>query len=154
MPGTPAHPRARYTKAQKAQAVGQALSTSVEATAEAMGVPRSTIRYWVDHPEFAELRQTTRDQLADQLWATIQVGVAEVAKGLRSPDAPLRDKVVAVGVLYDKHALLTGAATSRTESRDLTGTLSDVELVAALREAERLTEQAGTPVPDPGEAAG
>lgn len=139
MPGTPAHPRARYTKAQKAQAVGQALTQGLTATAEATGIPKGTIHYWTQHPEFAQLRQTTRDQLADQLWATIQLGVTEVAKGLRDPDAPLRDKVVALGVLYDKHALLTGAATSRTESRDLTGTLSDAELVAAVREAERVT---------------
>lgn len=138
MPGTPEHPRRRYTKAQRAAAVADAITSSAEAASERAGIPRSTLRYWLDDPEFAELRQTTRDQLADQLWTTIQVGVAEVSKGLRNPDAPLRDKVIAVGVLYDKHALLTGAATSRSESRDITGTISDAELAAALREASRL----------------
>ena len=138
MPGTTAHPRARYTKAEKAAAVTRSLGEGTQRTAEAMGIPESTVRYWVNHPEFAALRETTRDQLAEQLWATLQVGVSEVAKGLRDPDVPLRDKVVAVGVIYDKHALLTGAATSRSESRDLTGTLSDADIRDAVRAAERI----------------
>jgi len=130
--------RRRYTKTEKAKAVGQAFATNVEAASEALGIPRTTIIGWTERPEYDVLRQTTRDQLADQLWTTIQIGVEEVAKGLRDPDAPLRDKVVAVGVLYDKHALLTGAATSRTESRDITGSITDAELVATLRSAESL----------------
>lgn len=145
MPRPTAH--ARYTKAQKAQAVAAATLTTVQAAAESTGVPRSTLRYWLDDPEFAALRQKSRDEVADQMWATIQIGLTEIAKGMRDPDAPLRDKVMAVGVLYDKRALLTGDATSRTESRDLTGTLSDAELLAAVKEAERLATGAGAPAP-------
>lgn len=141
--------RARYTRAQKAQAVAAATLTSVEAAADTQGIPRSTLRYWMDDPEFNELRQRTRDEVADTMWATIQLGIAEVAKGLRDPDAPLRDKVVALGVLYDKRALLTGDATSRSENRDITGTLSDRELIDAIREAERLAGGAGTAEPAP-----
>lgn len=154
MPGTAAHPRARYTKEQKAQAVTAALTSSTEAAAEQTGIPRSTLRYWLEHPEFAELRQTTRDALAEQMWATIQIGVAEVARGIKDADTPFRDKVIALGVLYDKHALLTGAATSRSESRDLTGTLSDAELVAAVREAERLASGEGASPEAAGASAG
>jgi hypothetical protein len=146
--------RRRYTRTEKAEAVGQAIATSAEVASEQTGIPATTIRYWAKHPDFAELRETTRDQLADELWATIQVGVSEVAKGLRAPDVPLRDKVVALGVLYDKHALLTGAATSRSESRDITGTVSDAELVAAVREAEHLTGAGRTPAPVEGTPEG
>lgn len=150
----PGPSRRRYSKAEKAQAVGQALATSTEAAAETLDVPESTIRYWVNHPEFADLRATTREQMADQLWATIQLAASEVAKGLRDPETPLRDKTVALGVLYDKHALLTGAATTRSESRDITGTLSDTDLIAAVREADRIAGGDGTPPAPAAEAAG
>src|SRR5688500_17942752 len=127
----------RYTKAQKAEAVATATMTSAEAASDTLGIPQNTIRYWLDKPEFAELRTKTRDAVADEFWTAIQIGLEEVANGLRG-DAPFRDKAVALGILYDKHALLTGGATGRTESRDLTGTISDGDIIAAVREAEAL----------------
>jgi hypothetical protein len=126
----------------------------VPATAEAMGIPETTIRYWLDDPAFVALREKTREEVADRMWAAIQVGVDEIAKGLRDPDAPLRDKATATGILYDKHALLTGGATTRSESRDITGSLTDGELIAAVREAQRITGDGGTPSEAPLEAAG
>ena len=133
----------RYTKAQKADAVAAATLSNVPAVAEAMDIPETTIRYWLDSPEFVELRNKTRDEVGERLWSAIQVGIDEVAKGLRS-DAPLRDKATAVGILYDKHALLTGGATGRTESRDITGTLSDSDVATAIRYADDLTRGSGT----------
>lgn len=131
--------RRRYSKTDKAAVVAQAFHTSTKAASEVSGVPRSTIRYWLDDPEFAALRHETHEAVAEQFWAAIQVGLKEVAKGLVDPDTALRDKSVALGILYDKHALLTGGATARSESRDITDTLSDPDLIAAIREAERLT---------------
>lgn len=148
--------RRRYTKGQKAEAVAVATMTNTKAAAETTGIPRKTIAYWLDDPEFANLRHETRDAVADEFWAAIQVGLKEVANGLRDPDAPLRDKSVALGILYDKHALLTGGATGRTESRDLTGSISDGDIIAAVREAEALTvagdsgSQAEDPIPAEG----
>lgn len=133
----------RYSEAEKAEAVAAATMHGAEAASEQLGIPRTTIIYWLDKPEFVALRQKTRDEVAERMWAAIQVGVDEIAKGLRDPDAPLRDKAMATGVLYDKHALLTGGATGRTESRDITGTISDGELAAAIREAERITGEGG-----------
>lgn len=135
----------RYTKTQKAQAVAAATMTNTEAASESTGIPQSTIRYWLDQPEFAELRTKTRDEVGEQFWAAIQMGLKEVANGLRDPLAPLRDKATALGILYDKHALLTGGATGRTESRDITGSLSDADLIAAIREADRIASGEGTP---------
>lgn len=143
----------RYSKAEKAHAVGQALATNTLAAAESLGIPRTTLRQWLGDPAYDELRHKTRDVVADELWASIQLGIREVARGITG-DAPLRDKVVAFGILYDKHALLTGAATSRSESRDLTGTLSDPELIAALREAEHLARGDGAPAPSAGPPEG
>lgn len=135
--------RRRYTKREKASAVAKASLTSTEAAAEATGIPRTTIAYWLDKPEFVALRQKTRDQVADEMWAAIQVGVREIAKGL-SDEAPLRDKATAVGILYDKHALLTGGATGRTESRDITGSLSDNDVLGAIQAAADLTSGSGS----------
>ena len=135
-----ASPRRRYTKTEKAQAVAQATLTSTEAAAETMGIPRKTIAYWLDRPEFAELRQKTRDGVADEFWATIQVGVHRVAELLPKTD-DLQKVATAVGILYDKHALLTGGATGRTESRELND-LPDTAYIDAVREAKRLTESA------------
>lgn len=127
----------RYTKSEKVAAVGQAVMQGQREAAERLGIPETTLAYWMHHPEFVALRSKTRDDVADELWATIQIGIREVAKGIVG-DAPLRDKATALGILYDKHALLTGGATNRTEARDLTGTLADIDIVSAIREAEHL----------------
>lgn len=145
--------RRRYSKPDKSRAVGLAMLKGVNAASEELGIPNTTLSYWMRHPEFQELRSKSRDDVAEQMWATIQIGVVEVARGIVG-DAPLRDKVVALGVLYDKHALLTGAATARTESRDITGTLSDRELIDALHTAERILREGGTADAPAGEAAG
>jgi hypothetical protein len=144
-------PRRRYTKSQKAQAVAAATLTSVEAAAASTGIPRTTIDYWMDRPEFVELRQKSREAVADEMWTAVQIGVREVVKGL-SGDAPLRDKATAVGILYDKHALLMGMATTRSESRDLTGTLADGDLISAVREAEQIAGDRRAQAADPVEA--
>jgi hypothetical protein len=39
-------------------------------------------------------------------------------------NAPLRDKAIAVGVLFDKLALMRGEATSRSESKDISDDIS------------------------------
>jgi len=145
--------RRRYTAKQRAEAAGIAVVEGATRAAEDTGIPRKTIEYWLDRPEFAELRLKTRDQVADQMWAAIQIGLREVAKGLEG-EAPLRDKSVTLGILYDKHALLTGMATSRSESRDLTGTMSDAELIAAVAEADEITGEERDPVAREGAPAG
>ena len=125
-----------------------ALVDGTNRTAEALGIPKQTISNWVHDPEYAEmvgqLRTKSREDVADETWAAFQVGIREVAKGLVG-DAPLRDKAIAAGVLYDKFALMTGSATSRTEARDITGSLSDVDVIAAIHEAHALAVGAGAP---------
>lgn len=143
----------RYTRKEKAAAVAQATLTSTEAASDTTGIPESTIRYWLDKPEFAELRAKTRDQVADEFWSTIQLGVHRLAELIPRTD-DLQKVSVAVGVLYDKHALLTGSATSRTEARDITGSLSDGDIIAAIREADRIAGGEGTAPETPSEAPG
>ena len=133
--------------------MAQATLSSTEAASDATGIPESTIRYWLDKPEFAELRAKTREGVADEFWSTIQLGVHRLAELIpRTED--LQKVATAVGILYDKHALLTGSATSRTEARDITGTITDAELMDALHEAERLATGGGDPATTEGASAG
>lgn len=145
--------RRRYTAKQRAVAVGIAALSNVEAAAAETGIPRTTIDYWMDKPEFVGLRNKTRDQVADEFWSTIQLGVKRIAALIPETD-DLQKVSVATGILYDKHALLTGGATGRTESRDLTGTLSDREVIAAVAEADALASGSGVASTDQDPPAG
>jgi hypothetical protein len=139
--------RRRYTARQRAKAAGIGAVEGVTEAERQTGIPKETIQYWLTKPEFAQLRTTARETVVDQFWVGIQVGLEQVVAGFKG-DAPLKDKASALGTLYDRHALLTGGATGRTESRDLTGTISDSELSAAIREAEQITTGGGSTSPD------
>jgi len=143
--------RRRYTPKQRAEAVGLAVVHGVTETERRTGIPKETVQYWTQRPEFAHLRTTAREAVADQFWVGIQVGVEQVIAGLKDPAIPLRDKQQALATLYDRHALMTGAATARTESRDITGTLTDADLIAIVREAEQIAGTIGTAPPPSGE---
>lgn len=126
----------RYTRKQKVSAVTAAAASSVLAAAEASGIPESTLRYWLDKPEFAELRDKTREE-ASKGWEVIQ----HLALGrLREliPTMEPRDLTILAGLAVDKSQLLSGGATSRSEHRDITDGLNDHEwesLTTLLREA-------------------
>lgn len=143
-------PRRRYTAKQRAKATGIAVVEGVTEAERQTGIPKETIQYWTQKPEFAQLRTTAREVVADEFWVGVQVGIEEVIKGLQG-DAPLKEKAVAFGVVYDRYALLTGGATGRTENRDLND-LPDSAYVEAIHEWKRLTESSGErPEPTPAE---
>ncbi len=127
--------RRSYTAGQKANALGIAAANGVTAAERSTGIPKETIQYWTTKPEFAQLRTTAREMVIDQFWVAVQVGLEQVIEGLKG-DAPLKEKSVALATVYDRHALLTGGATARSESRDITGTISDAELLAAILSAD------------------
>jgi hypothetical protein len=141
-------PRRRYTAKQRAAAVGIATVEGVTEAERQTGIPKTTIQYWGDKPEFAHLRTTARDKVADEFWIGIQIGLKAVVAGFDG-DASVKDKAMALGTIYDRHALLTGMATSRSESRDLTGTMPDADLIAAVDEADAITSSGRTETEDP-----
>lgn len=138
----------KYPEDIKATAVARTLVKGSKIASEETGVPRRTIAGWVKSPAFADLRQRARDEIAEEMWVGVQVAVKEVVDGLTNPRTPLRDKAQALGVLYDRYALLMGSATVRTETRDITGTLSDAELDAAIREAQLLVRGEAVAAPE------
>ena len=132
----------RYSAKTRAAVVGLAASKGQTVASEETGIPLSTVHLWYMKPEYAELRTKTREDVADSLWTAIQIGIGEVAKGITG-DAPLRDKATALGILYDKHALMTGGATNRSENRELND-LPDSAYLGVLREADRILSGEGT----------
>lgn len=102
------------------------------------GIPKTTIQEWVNRPEFVQLRSEKKEVVGEMMWAGVQIGVKEVVKGLEG-EAKLSEKAIALGVLYDKFALLTGTATSRTES--LTGDIEDADRIKAKEVIRKATRE-------------
>jgi hypothetical protein len=129
----------RYTAREKAQAVGIAVVDGQTIAEERTGIPKETIHVWLNRPEYAPLRTTARTIVIEEFWVGIQVGLEEVVKGLRT-DAPVHQKAEALKVIADRYALLSGEATERTETRELTAEFDDGEadaIAAWLRDIAR-----------------
>ena|SRR3990170_165464 len=142
--------RRKYTAKQRAEAVGIAVVEGVTRAEETTGIPKTTIDYWTHKPEFVGFRTTAREVVVEALWVGVQVGINEVTKALRG-DAPPHQKAAALAVLYDRYALMTGQATSRSENRTLTEGLDDHERDALRRLLEEAIEAATLdPAPTPG----
>lgn len=127
--GNPKH--RRYTRRQKATAVMAATLTSSVEASETTGIPRKTIAYWLDDPEFAALRQKTRTEMAEGFTVLAQLAQARLRELL--PVMEPRDLVILLGVSTDKGQLLSGQATDRTEHRELLNDFDD-------HEREQMTE--------------
>ena len=66
-----------------------------------------------------------------------------------APAGAVQNYATSIGILIDKYRLEVGEATGRYESRDITGTLSDRDLDAAIREAEQIgSGLRGAPAPE------
>lgn len=115
----------RYTRRQKATAVMAATLTTVAAAAEETGIPATTIGYWLDQPEFGELRAKTRVEIAAGSIVLAQLAQAELSKKIKAGEVEPRDLAVIYGIAIDKGQLLAGEATARTEHRELLDGASD-----------------------------
>lgn len=133
--------RRRYTKREKAEAVGLSVVKSTRGAADELHIPESSIRYWREDPEFAQLRAETREEVASDVWATFQAGVRRVKELIPQTD-DLTKVATATGILYDKYALMSGQATQRTENADVTARLTDHETAALEDAIEGLLESA------------
>jgi len=108
-------------------AVVAAANTNTRAAAESKGMPESTLRRWLDHPDMAYLRAKTRDELAEESLALSYLAKAEFVRKIMAHEVEPRDLIVAYGIAVDKAQLLSGHATSRTEHLELTNSLDDHE---------------------------
>ncbi len=146
-----------YSEPEKAQAVGTALTIGDVKASALLGIPRRTIGAWRLRPEFQQLREAAATEVASEMWRGVQIGVRSVIDGFTDPESTLRDRALAFGILFDKHALISGGVTSRSESANYSITdsieaegLSDDEaraLVASLRREMELRSE-GPLTPD------
>ena len=131
-----------YNKRTKLAAVMAAEMSGVVEAEKQTGIPESTIRYWMDKPEFAEVRAKTREDLAEETKVAAHLAWKRVIEAL--PTMEPRDAIFAAEKATSLQLLLTGGATARTETRDITGTISDAELTAAILEAESIATGVGS----------
>lgn len=139
----PAH--RRYSQKSKMAAVIAAEMTSVKAAAESAGIPERTLGYWFDSPEFAEVRAKTREDLAEESMAMAHTVLGEIKRRINEFEP--RDLSVLLGILVDKGQLLSGHATSRSETRDITDTLDDTEREALRNAIDEYLKAADVPEP-------
>ncbi len=134
-------PGRRYTKREKVTAVIAAEMTSAKAAERATGVPHQTILRWRDDPTMRIYLDKTRDELADDAKGLAGLAAEQIRR--RIGEFEPRDLVMLYGVGTDKNLLLSGDATSRTETRDITGSLPDAAITDALRAANEAATGGG-----------
>lgn len=113
--------------AERIAAVAIAEVNGVEAASQQTGIPRSTIRVWMDREEFADLRSKTREQLADGFRAFAHLALTRLMEAVEAGKVEPRDLATSLGIATDKMLLMSGQATSRTETRTWTDDLNDDE---------------------------
>jgi len=150
--------RRRYTKRTKLAAVMAAEMGGVVQAQDQTGIPESTISYWMDQPEFAQVRAKTREDLAEEISTVAHLAWQRVARALASGEMEPRDAIFAAEKATSLQLLMSGEATARTENVSITDGLDDHEKAAlggAIRDelARRADAQAAVAaVGDPGEA--
>jgi hypothetical protein len=127
-----------YTKREKVTTVLAAEMTSNLSAERATGIPNQTISRWRDDPELRSYVDKTRDVMAEEMSGLAALAVQAIQKALRAGEFQPRDLVILLGVAVEKSLLLSGDATSRTETRDISGSIPDIDISAAIREAETL----------------
>lgn len=110
----------------------------VVAASKQTGIPESTIRYWRDKPEFAEIRARTREDLADEVKAVAHLAWQRIAETMATMEP--RDAIFAADKATTLMQLLSGAATSRVESVSVTDGLDDHEKAALRRVIDQVID--------------
>jgi hypothetical protein len=80
-----------------------------------------------DKPEFAEYRAKAREDLQEEVGIVAHLAWQRVAEALRAGTLEPRDALFAADKATTLYQLVTGQATTRTETRELTDTLDDHE---------------------------
>jgi hypothetical protein len=117
----------RYTTKEKLSAVLAADMVGLTAAAEQSGIPKSTLVYWLERPEFAQFRTSTREAQEDGVRVVAQLAWQRVAERLQRDEMEPRDILFAAEKASNVLMLLGGEATSRTETRSITDGYDDTE---------------------------
>jgi hypothetical protein len=109
----------------KLSAVLAADMVGVVAASKQTGIPASSIEVWLNKPEYAEFRTKTREDLAEEVRVAAHLAWRRVSDTMASMEP--RDAIFAAEKASTILQLLSGEATTRTESRDITADLPDHE---------------------------
>lgn len=88
----------------------------IPAASERTGIPQTTIREWLDDPEFVELRQRTKELATEEWWGIVQDAFRRSRELLKQTDDPVK-AATAGAIVFDKMALASGDVTARTDVR-------------------------------------
>ena len=137
--------RRRYTKSEKVAAIVAAEASSAMAAAEQTGVPRSTLRYWLDDPEFAVYRQNAREAMAEEASTVARLAWAALANAIRAGELDGRDLRAEHALDHVPRGAVATVEVDRADQR-LEHVGEDLGFVAAAALLLALAEQ--DPVPD------
>lgn len=122
--------RRRYDKRTKLAAVMAAEMGGVTQASEQLGIPKNTIQYWLERPEFAQFRTKTREELQGEIKVVAHLAWQRLGENLQAGLLEPRDVIFAAEKATDKLLLMGGEATTRTESRSLLDDYDDHERAA------------------------
>lgn len=125
----------KYSEEVKEKALAMvAISNSISAVAQELGIPRSTLTSWIaEHEEdaaengnasIAELRRKQKENFVNDSWSNIRKSLSLIEerldKALNAPEDPnneisLRELASIISTLYDKQALCAREATAIVE---------------------------------------
>lgn len=163
--------RRSYTTEEKAAGLAAVIAEGLAGAWRTTGIPKPTLAMWArdaglqtDGAAKTQAATLAASARADQLRAELRLHLLEKAVDLLermdaphvefkgkdaapvtypiAPSGAVQNYATSVGILIDKYRLEVGEATNRTESRDLTGHLTDDELDDAIREAEEAVRRA------------
>lgn len=123
-------PPTKYTRKQKLAAVLAADLAGVVHAEQATGIPESTIRYWLDKPEFAQFRAKAREEMAEEIKVVAHLAWQRIAATIGQMEP--RDALFAAEKATTLHLLMSGEATTRSEHRDLDPDLAGIEALEEL----------------------
>lgn len=142
----------RYTDREKAEALAivDMQDGSVRKASQLTGIPDSTLFDWIAgkrvNGDVADLHETAKTRMAGLFDSVIVATLENMLIDGSMQRANFQQKAIAVGILYDKRALLLGQPTSINEN--LMSDEARVERLAALLEQARQRQLTGQPVSD------
>jgi hypothetical protein len=143
-------PGRRYPVRTKALAVIASELTNSAQAEKTTGIPHQTILRWRDDPDLRVYVQKTRDEMAEEMRGLSALTLFHIRQ--RIAEFEPKELVTLLGVSTEKALLLAGDATSRSEVRDISGTLPDSIVIEAIALAGGSVDRAETPSPAATEA--
>lgn len=141
----------RYDAKTKLSVVLASDMVGVTAAADAAGINESTVRYWLDDPQFAPFRAKAREDLAEEIKVVAHLAWKRVGETIGRMDP--RDALFAAEKSTTLTLLMSGDATSRIESVNLTDDIPDdtkrelrARLARSVRGESELAGEASVPV--------